>query len=419
MTSEKKKAVKEEQEFRKLLPTSGFFADYMTYTDLQESPGSFHFWVAATLLGACLQRNTWVHKGIYQVYPNLYTILVAPSGVCRKSRAISLGMSVVNDFAWLNVIADKTTPEALLDALMIGTSQMVNPSKKSHSQPKNSTGLVKSSELSVFLNKQTYNSGMVALLTDLYDCPDDHKYVTRNKGAVVLKNSAVQFLAGTTPRWLATSIPEDAFEGGFMSRVLFVVKHMRDRSIAFPKNPEVGTVRKLQEHILRARVTCRGAMKLEDTAHDWFETWYCTEEAIADDRFTAFVERKPDTTLKLGMILAAGEGKSIITLQHLLIALKIIEWTQSRAFKAFVHVDLSPMGHIRRKIIDYLDINGGRLTRRRILQRFAGQINGLQELSQVEATMIEARDIKIEKDRKTGGRPAIYYQRLRGGSHGE
>lgn len=409
---------REEEDFRSLLPTNGFLGDYMRYTDRQESPGSYHFWVGLTVLGAAMQRNVWISKGIYKVYPNLYTILIGPSGKCRKSRAMSLGLDLLEGYDWANVMADKTTPEALLAALHVGTPtfQKVDNSTGGptiHINPNlDSCGIAAAYELAVFISKQNYNSGMVGLLTTLYDCPTSFKYLTRNKKPLVLKNVFLSMVGASTPEWLATNLPADSFEGGFMSRVVYVVRQRRDRNIAIPENPDAGETDRLKKHIENVHQAV-GEVKFTAAGRAWFDNWYTSTEAIpvTDTSMLGFVERKPDTILKVAMIMAVSVGKDYITDNDLRQAHAIVTWTQERMFSAFAHVDLSPLGVIQKKVLEMLESQGGQLSRGQVLRKLGGRLaHGVKDLIEVEEILIQAGRMEVKQVRHSGpGRPEIRY----------
>lgn len=401
-------ARQDEIAFRKMIPQTGFIGDYMKYTDRQESPGSFHFWVAVTILGACIQRRAWISKGMYNVYPNLFTLLVAPSGICRKSKAIDLGIELVEEFPWMNVIADKTTPEALLQALMYGTKAL-EADTQGQGQAKtlvgeDNTGLIKAGEFVDFVNKQNHNSGLVPMLTNLYD-KSVYRYICRNKPPIILKNIAIQLIGGCTPDWFANELPPAAFGGGFMSRFIFMVKGARDRSICFPENPEPLEKQKLQTALLRIRATVTGSIPFEHDARVWFEDWYKkTEyEQVEDSALTGFHERKPDMILKVALILCAAECRKLISLRDVITAHDVVNWTQLRAYAAFKNVDLSPLGQIATVILDFIDNQAGWVSRRTILRKFSRRLpNGLEDLTRIENMLQESGDIKIEASAKSG-----------------
>ena len=412
-------AVAEEFEFRSLLPTAGFFSKYMRYTDRHEAPGCFHFWIAVTLLGACLQRRCWISKGVYNIFPNLYTVLVSPSGKCRKSRAMNIGCEIVESFPWMNVIADKTTPEGLLGALQYGTQgleAMQTGEGGTINMNTDSSGLIRAAELAVFLNKQTYTTGIVGILTDLADCKPSFKYITRNKTPIILKNPIVSMIGASTPDWLATSLPEAAFEGGFMSRILFVVKFFRDRHITFPDELPIAEQTELKTDILTMRSMYSGEIKLSSTAKEWFNEWYKSSQfqTSEDTAMGGFIERKPDLSLKLAMMLAIAKKELVVDTTTLKQALAIISWTQERMFAAFDKVDLTPLGQIRHKILEILNVKGV-VTKREILRKYGGRLQSYRQIEEIERIMIEAGEMEYgdwKPDPSKPGRPTLVYKKV-------
>lgn len=403
--------MQEEKEFRSILPKTGFIPQYMKYTDRQESPGCFHFWTMATVIGAIIQRRAWVSKGIYNIYPNFYTILTAPSGICRKSRAINLALDLVSEFDWLNPCADKTTPEALLQALMIGTRGMEQEKDHTAQPMAENSGIIPGAELSVFINKSQPNSGMITLLTHLYDCPPSFRYLTRNKRPIILKNVCLSLIGGTTPDWLASNLPADAFEGGFMSRIMFVVKSQRDRIIALPSEPDPQEAKDLRMAMVRIRTVAQGKFAMTPEAIAWYEQWYeGMQRAKVDDlMLLGFFERKQDILLKIALILAACEGRNTIGEADMDRAHMIVTWTQERMFHAFKNVHLSENGQLSQKIMDFVGMMGGAISRREVLRKFGGRLrNGVQDLENIERVLVEGGQIALE-ERKGHGVPSIWY----------
>src|SRR5215510_5429957 len=165
---------------------------YMSYTQRQESPELFHLWTGITLLASVMGRKCYIDKGYYKLYPNLFVILVAGSAKCRKSTGINIGVGLLKellkDLPAVKVVSGKITPERFIDEL-----QALSAGKA------DSPGLlVHSSELSVFLTKQSYGEPLIHILTDLYDCPDEWSYKTKNSGEVFLRDVFINIIAATT-----------------------------------------------------------------------------------------------------------------------------------------------------------------------------------------------------------------------------
>ena len=389
----------EEADFAKLIPVSGFFADYMEYTRYQASPGSFHFWVAATIISAALQRRAWVDKGAYLVYPNLFVLLVAPTGKCMKSTAMSMGTNLIVDSNWINVIADKTTPEGLLEALMYGSGYVGQGKKKPEEAhiKADSCGLIKASELRVFFSSASYSQDMVTILTSLYDCEPAFRYNTRNKKQIILRNIAVSLLGASTEDWIA-HLPKDAFGGGFMSRFLPIVKQETDRRIIMVKYDITAKREALKKQLLKIYASTKGEVKLTQEAFDWYVNWYHTskDEPLGDINLTGFVERKQDLILKLAIILAASHYYNVIDLTTIQQAYTIVTWAQKRAFEAFSFVGLTKLGELKEQIVSFIKEKGGTIRRGDVTRVFSRKFpNGMRDLEEIERVWNDTGEVLI------------------------
>jgi len=404
----------EETAFAALLPISGWIADYMEYTKLQESPGSFHFWTAASIISAVLGRRAWIDKGAYYVYPNIFVALIAPTGKCRKSTCMNMGTSLLQGSQWVNIIADKTTPEGLLESLMYGTEN-VGTGKKNRVARFDCCGFIKASELSVFLNKATYNQDMITILTSLFDCLDDFSYVTKTKKAIRLTNIAVSFLGASTPDWLASALPADAFGGGFMSRFVFVVKDETDRKITMTEYKMSEKAQALRNKLPHIYSTTQGRIRLTPEAHDWYVDWYHTKSnEVVDENLTGFMERKQDLILKLSIILAASHYAQVVDYTTIRQAYDIINWTQDRAFSAFKYVGMTRLGDLYHRILAFITARGGALPRWEVTRRFSRQLpNGIKDIDVIEQMMRETGEVTIDHV-STGIRPGKSYTIVKG-----
>lgn len=397
----RKQSIEEEQQLRALIPQDGFLGHYMAYTDKQESPDSYHFWVGLTTLSAVMQRRIWVHRGIFDLFPNLFTVLIGPSGRCRKSRAISMGYELTTALPFVNLMADKTSPEAFIEAMAYGTQNVGK--KQQGTQGIDSTGFASIGELSVFLNKQTYSSGIVSLLTHLYDSPSNFDYVLR-RGKIRLTNVCLSLLGASTPEWLATNLPIAAFEGGFMSRIIFVVKYERNRSIPWPQDPDPNEKQELINELNMLRHQLIGEITLSPTAKKWFTDWYHRAEQIvvSDQNLMGFVERKPDTLLKVAMLLAVSDSRIVIDEADLRLAFLVLNWTQERMFRAFLHVNLSEMGQLQYEILEFLRVNNGQATRTDILRKVSTKLGSTADFEKLMRLLQDAQHVAVttEKGKK-------------------
>lgn len=362
-------------EFDPYVPKSGWIHDYVEWTRQTEPPSVFHFFVAAVTIGAALGRNVFFDKGAYQVYPNLCVVIVAPTGRCRKTSACNLGTSLLLKVG-ATILADKTTPEALVDAMK--TTQ-------------NATGLIYAPELAVFLGKQKYQEGMVPLLTALFDCPKEWTAKTIGRGDTTLTNIALSALMCSTIDWIQTSISKDAFGGGFMSRFLFVVQESTSRSFPLPPPLDPEVRKSLIQRLVKIKAT-KGQFVFSPAADAWYRAWYKSRAGShGEKQYAGYYERKPDHIIRIAMIMKMAEMTDfVIDVPDLTAAERILHWIEIWLPSTFEEMTSSASGEDQQRILKQLRGNGGVMEHTKLLRKNSARMNSYQFKGAL-ATLREAK----------------------------
>lgn len=283
-----------------------WLSTYADYTEGQESPSLFHFWVGTSVIAATLERRCWIHRGYYTLYPNLYVVLIGASARVRKTSAINMGFEVYREAIPTGVmVSQKTTPEALISIFVDG-----------YKERGVSGGVIVSDELGVFLGGQAKNMDLMQLLTKWYDCPKHFEYHTMMRGKETMDLVYCNMIAGTTPQWLKDSMPPHAVGGGFTSRIIFVYQDKPEKLVAFPEmTDEMATLKGKLMHDLKVIGKMSGQYTLTGKAREWFEDWYTQvfkPETTPYASLDGYFGRKHDTLLKVAMCLSASKSSSLV-----------------------------------------------------------------------------------------------------------
>jgi hypothetical protein len=380
-----------DEKFKTLIPKKGWFKNYIDYTDWSEGPAVFQFFVGATILGAALGRRVKFSKGYYNLYPDMKVLIVAPTGKCRKSSTCNIGIGLLQKILDINIIADKTTPEGLLDSLV--TPPITTPDRVAVAP--DAVAIIYASELAVMLGKQKYNEGMIMLLTSLFDSPDEFKTRTKGGGEIKLKNIALSFLGASTPDWLVSAIPQDAFGGGFMSRILFVVQEDTPRCYPIPDPPE-GKERMIAQlqHLVNSAPSI---LTFDKEATMWFNMWYsASKKKITEDtKMSGYQERKPDHLVRLAMLLAIGVQDKIITTEHLKQSSHILDYLEKEMLYTFKWLGMRPIGQDQERIVRTLKAMGGKASHNDLLRKLVFYMNAFQFKNSME-TLLESKIVRDE-----------------------
>lgn len=398
-----------------LLPDKGYFKLYAEMTEGSEICPRFHLFVAACVLGAVVARKVKFQRSSADVFPTLYPnpwiVLVAPQGVGHKTAALSVGRKLLMklpQYSQPRILSAKLTPEALVKTLAV---QDVDSSKfrlppgvsPSFLKPP-ATGLLYSTEMGVFLGREKYNVGMIALLTDLYDCPEEWTSATVMRGDQKLFNVALSLLAASTPDWMQSMLPSDAFKGGFMSRLLLVtlpVGWERKRVADPPKAPE-GVRDSLVEEMDRVSQIA-GEMKWTSEARQLFEAWYMDVERMPNSgALLAYLERKQDHLLKLAILLelTSSYEKLVLTKESIERSLAILNCIESETAPIVEYLSTEPRMRNAQQILEMLRTYPKGLTEREILSITWRSFSFPGEFDNIMTMLIKAGTVKWSTNEK-------------------
>lgn len=367
---------------------------YIDYTRNQESPTAFHEWVAICLISAALGRHVWIPRIKYTIFPNIFVILVAGSARCKKSTSIKIGEKILKAIPeHPMVFAQRITTEALIEAF---SENMVEGA---------CSGIIVADELSVFMGAGSKESGIIPMLTTLYDSPDEWTYHTRGHGKETLKNVTLTVLAGTTKVWLKSAVPADSVAGGFASRIIFVYQETPNKPILFydETNEEVELRRQLIVDLETIRKEIKGPMEFSPEAkkvsQEWYEgEWYKTRDEKTDGYFS----RKHDTMFKVAAVLSASESSNrVIGASHIKRALGMLSENEQFMESILASVMANEVGDVTERILEIIR-RAGTITHSEILRK-SWRVADAQTLAQMIRTLVEGGMIDeiVSSDNRT------------------
>src|SRR4051812_3260819 len=164
-------------------------------TEIYEAPREYYFWSGLAAISAAVKDNVWISRASdkFKTYPNIYVMLLAKTGVTRKSHPPSLIEQIVTKANVTRVISGRGSIEKVLDDLGTAVTLENNGHRK---LVKDSCGFLISGELSAsFIN----NSQTLTILTNLYDrnYNTDKWKVNLKSGVKTLTRPTISFLAAT------------------------------------------------------------------------------------------------------------------------------------------------------------------------------------------------------------------------------
>ncbi len=290
---------------------SDWLKSLSAYVEDTETPRHFWLWGGLFTLAAALQRKVWLPFGLEPLYPNLYIMLVAPPGKCRKGASLGLAKKMLVETN-VPVSVDSLTKRAL-------TKEMAQIAKESifhwQGKPKVHCSIaIVSKELASLLAVDP--KAMVDCLTDLYDSHDAWKYATSGEGHDFLYGVCVSCFLGTTPGWISENLPDLVIGGGLSSRIVIVTGSEKYKRVTVPSVPSESLYSDLL-HDLTIISNLVGEFQWGEGAYDLFDQWYQTRidayyKEIKDERIHSFIERIHIMVLKAAMALHVSRSSELV-----------------------------------------------------------------------------------------------------------
>ncbi len=384
--------------------------EYLRFTENTESPSMFHLWVALSTVASVLDRDVYINQGFFQVYPNLYVILVAGSQECRKSSAINYGEKFLRKLPDPpNLISQKLTPESFIEAIQ------PDPRKKEEGVVSfKSCATIVAHELSVFITRDSYKNGLIALLVDLYDCKADGipwSYRTKKRGIEEVYNNCINMLSASSPEYLRISLPYNEIGGGFTARTIMVYQERPEKKVAFPEYTLEH--KKMEEsllHDLHQISKLKGEMSWGPGTRKWYENWYENRQDMEECPWglEPYYVKKAEHLLSIATILSAAESDSLtLTEVHLEAALAILNENEDLMPQAFEGLIPSPVGQdiqlVLRTIIKLWQDSGGKgASRSVLLKRLWKKGIGSTQLNDIIETLEQAGSIVVQSGTRGG-----------------
>lgn len=202
------------------------------------------------------------------------------------------------------------TKASLIDELAAANRRWITHSPENPVEHFNSL-LLCINELGVLL--PAYENEFMNVLTDLWDCKD---YSERRRTAKIeheIKKSQLNMLAACTPAYLNQTLPEGAWDQGFMSRTMLVFTGERQKRSLFADNSIDGGELDMIRANLERIGNLYGEMKFTEGAARLIDHFHMTDGEPKPDhpKLISYSIRRTVHLLKLCMIASVSRSDEL------------------------------------------------------------------------------------------------------------
>lgn len=318
----KKEPRPEPKEFVDLIPEPSFLDIYTRYaSEMTDSPHEFHLAVGLSVLSASLGNKVYFQAWGQPVFPNVWSVILAPSGFFRKSTAMRIGLNLLGLEFRENILPNDFTKERLLENL-----------------GERPSGIIPVWEFGAILKSmgQDYNSGLKEMLTEIYDAPF-YERQTR-QGTAKIERPAVSILTASTIDWVIDRITAGDLNSGFLARFLYWPATQKNGWKGFNCRVRPENLEYLQLFLTNLR-DLRGEAIFDNTVKEMYDAWLrCHEDEVNAQRLPpelqGFYTRIATYVLKFAVLYEVAMTQDLeITPEAMSYGIKLAEYLKSHLVK--------------------------------------------------------------------------------------
>jgi hypothetical protein len=326
----------------------------------------------------------------YKLYPNIYAVLVGPSGL-RKGVPIGLAQDLVERVDNTKVISGKASIEAIVREL-----------GKAHTTESkviitDATCFIVGPELDDMLVE---NEHTPATLMNLYDTHTKQRWknILISRAQDVLKNVYIVMFGASNETNLASAWPKSAVSGGLVARTHIILEEKKRRLNALVEPPEFKpNIEQLSKRLFEI-ANLKGNFIFDSGVGPYFENWYHKFMTLESLDKTGTLDRLPDSALKVAMCISLSEKDDLVLTKD------NVEEAIQRSLECIIgmkkvflgtgeHSLVKPTTFLIRYLIKQPKHE---VTRKRILVELYGQADAI-DLDRIVDTLVQSGTLEIIK----------------------
>lgn len=308
---------------RSFLDTTGDVLQvYLHLVGKSQVPVDYHLWACLSLLAAVASDRVGYPKWKKKLlHPNLYTMLVGPSG-CGKGVAIDIAEGFLAELHEMDLVTfwrGAITGPALIDQI-------------AHKKEGASKIILVMPELSQQIGIGPQADLLLKTLTDLYTgSVSSIKERTRTSGYHEIEPPCINWLSGTIKEWLVEGVPKSHLFGGSLARVCTIFRDQDYRTRVL--DPWVPSDYKLCRDYIAARLEAicyleNGVFEMTKQAKQVERAWFYGRNDPKSDTEAPFWNREHDMVLKLAMLFSLSESTDLVIKdRHMTAAQRLVKST--------------------------------------------------------------------------------------------
>lgn len=294
---------------------SDFIADVQALFANEISPEIFKLWCGISLVAGAMERRVWSKNFKGTTYASMYVLLVAPPGtgkgiISTVRRLWTKATKTGTKIPAFHVAPSSMTKAALIDTLAASKATFVPPKGMPYNY---STLNIASEEFSVLV--PSYDMEYIGTLNGIWNNEDLHDEARRYSKTPNLKieNPQLNIIAGTQPSYMASLLPEEAWNTGLARRLIMIYSAEKVKYDLFAEAPDRDESQRRVLARLGEMSQLWGEIVWEAEAIAGFREWVAggEEPLPSHAKLVHYTTTRQQYVFKLAMVSSVCQGNSL------------------------------------------------------------------------------------------------------------
>jgi hypothetical protein len=383
-----------------------FLSEYIQYTKEIDCPTIYSRWAAIVGIGALLGRDVYIQRGHYNIYPQIYAMLIGTSGT-GKGTSIKLISKLLKQLGYNSFAPNKVKPETFLKYL--ADEGFSNSTANGHDLLDEFLWkeTIKKNEYSeIFIAVDEFNNfigvnnlDFISILGELWGIDEDYKNPLATKQSVYIKLPTVSILGGNTPTNFHTAFPPEILNQGFFSRLLLIYGESNDSRILFPRPPAKEDTDRIIAALKKIKSSKPGIIAISPTARKLLEKIYRDGRKFDDIRFDTYNTRRITHLFKLCTIISrswAISGNELCE-EQVIYANTILTHAEQFMTKALGEFGRAKNSNITHKVLQLLENSNEGLELHDIWKHVSQDLETIRSLTEIIQNLLQAEKVQHVK----------------------
>jgi hypothetical protein len=391
---------------------AGFIQGFIDATTGMQSPLLFRKWAAVMCVAGALERKVWTVAFQGRItYPSMYVLLIGGPGV-GKTEAIRRVRQLWGELPSIHVAPSSVSRASLVDALNEATRSIVRPTDPINPTVSFNSLQVGAYEFGTFLTM--YEGEFMSVINDLWDGNPFREKKRGMKEEIEIRAPQLNILAGTTPSWLANTLPDQAWSEGFASRMVMVFSGERIIVDPFAYDDINEGLEAALIHDLGEIHNMFGQFKFSEEFVEHFRDWVLADcpPIPTHPKLEHYQPRRKIHFLKLCMIMCAQRGEDmIISLEDYIMAMDFFaeaEGYMPDVFKSLRTQDSNVMDEVYHYVFMAYNKTGKKPVSEHMIIRFIAERVPSYAVPNILKNLVDSHILEVDSPvGGLGGRPSF------------